>query len=79
MTLWLFITNNYKRLRILVSELSTTVVEQRSFISWSEHLIASINPGVDVRGDENLDSIPNLIISGAARSNPFINLDAKDK
>lgn len=30
-----------------------------------------MNPGVDVRGDENLDSMPNLIISGAARSKFF--------
>jgi hypothetical protein len=31
-------------------------------------MIACFNPSVDVRGEENLDSMPNFIMSGAARS-----------
>jgi len=38
------------------------------YISSIASVIASLNFSVEVRGDENLDSIPNLTISGAAKS-----------
>jgi hypothetical protein len=34
--------------------------------------MASINSVVEVRGHESLDSMPNLIISGAARSSSLV-------
>ena len=36
--------------------------------------MASINPAVEVRGHESFDSMPNLIISDAARSNSLVTL-----
>lgn len=41
--------------------------------------MASINLAVEVRGHESLDSIPNLIISGAARSNSLVTLMLRTK
>jgi hypothetical protein len=42
--------------------------EQISLISCKVSAITSLNFSVDVNGLLNLDSMPNFIISGAARS-----------
>lgn len=50
----------------MVSEISKD--KQTIFISSRASIMAALSPFVDVKGLENLDSTPNLIMSGAARS-----------
>ena len=47
---------------------SSKIDKQTACISSKEAAIALLKRWVDVEPEENLDSIPNLIISGAARS-----------
>jgi hypothetical protein len=58
----------YMWLVMVISGLSLTAVKQRYLISRRQDEMAFWKSLVDVSGHENLDSMPNLIISGAARS-----------
>jgi hypothetical protein len=52
----------------LVVMTCASVARQRAFISYKDSKMASLRASVDVRGQEIFDSMPNLSISGAARS-----------
>ena len=64
---------------MILSVLSFTTARERAFISWRQDEMTSLKSFVDVSGHENLDSMPNLIISGAARSAFYLAFVAQNR
>lgn len=60
-------------MKVSLLDLLSRVFWHRLYISSNAVVIALLNPSVEVKEEDHFDSIPNLTISGAARSTEIFN------